>query len=125
MPGGRIVDADGEDITERIAEGASLMSKIGANPMTVSELASKIAGLPPMMEVFANADGTSMFINDLVIEQASPETPPYGRLHCSVTPQIKEAPPMNKDELEARQRQRAMALSASIEAASRMHTMVE
>jgi hypothetical protein len=107
------------------ADKMSTMRKIGVEPMTVAEMAAKLAGLPPMMEIFANADGTSMFLNDLVIERHGDETPPFARLHCSAVPVIRQAPDMTREQLEAMQRQRAMALSAAIAEASTMHAIVE
>lgn len=95
------------------------------NTMDVATLVSKLAGLPPMMPVFANADGTSMFVNGLQIESVDENSPPFLRVLCSIHLTIPESPPLNKDEAEARQRQNAMQLSKNIQDSEKMPEVVE
>lgn len=107
------------------------LKEMGWKDVTVSDLISKLAGMPPMMEVFVNADGTSMFLNEVQIEQ--PEVredgtadPPFLRIVASVTP----APPKLPDtrtvqEQTAAKAQQAMELTAVADEATRMPRIVE
>jgi hypothetical protein len=105
-------------------------AKIGSLDMTVAELAARLAGLPPMMDVFVNADGVSMFLNDVQIEQIPPpadeavpgyQAPPFLRLVCSETP-VAPKPPSTEsvEEQTARQAQRSMDLARNIQQAEQM-----
>lgn len=102
------------------------MKGIGWQEMTVAELVSKLAGLPPMMEVFCNADGTAMFVNDVQIEQeqateARPAPPPFLRIICSEKPSPPKPPSVETvEEQTARQSQRAMDLAHNIQRAEQM-----
>jgi len=107
-------------------ETADFISENGNfTAMTIAELVGKLAGLPPMMEIFVNADGTSMFVNDLEIERLSNEAPPYARLHCSVKAIQKAPPALSKEELESMQKQNAMQLAHNLQEAEKMPGVVE
>lgn len=95
------------------------------NTMDVATLISKLAGLPPMMPVFINADGTSMFLNGIQIEQVDENSPPFLRMICSVHLVIPNPPLLTKDEAEAQQRQLAMQLSKNIQDSETMPEVVE
>lgn len=102
----------------------SQLAEIGYEDMNISKLASELAGLPPMMEVYVNADGESMFIHELIVERGPDDTqPPFARLVCGVKPPVVEAPKLTPEEAEAMQRQRAMQLSHAIEQSQKMPPM--
>jgi hypothetical protein len=102
------------------------MKEIGWQEMTVADLVGKLAGLPPMMEVFANADGIAMFVNDVQVEQerateAVPAPPPFLRIICGEQPAPPKAPSVETvEEQTARQQQRAMDLAHNIQRAEQM-----
>jgi hypothetical protein len=88
--------------------------------MTVAELTSHLAGLPPMMEVFTDSDGVSMFVNDTEV-QVREKGPPFLRLKCSVTPKPPAPPSTESVEVQtARKAQVAMHLAHNIGRAEQM-----
>lgn len=91
------------------------LKQIGYVDMTVAELFSHLAGLPPMMEVYALSDDISMFINDIRVEV--PETgPPFLRVLCSETPKAKPPPSTDSVEIQtARKAQVSMDLARRID----------
>lgn len=95
------------------------------NTIDVATLISKLAGLPPMMPIFVNADGISMFLNSVQIEQIDENSPPFLRLLCSVKLIIPESPALSKEEQESKQRQTAMQLSRNIQDSERMPEVVD
>jgi hypothetical protein len=110
--------------TDREREAWKQLAEIGYEPMDISKLASELAGLPPMMEVYCNADGEAMFIHELRVERGPDDTqPPFARIVCGPKPPIVEAPKLTPEEAEAMQRQRAMQLSHATEQAQRMPSM--
>ena len=119
-----VTDRDVSDIPD-LEDKLGNFTKLGCIEMTVAELAAKLSGLPPMMEVYTDSDGVAMFINDTEV-QIREQGSPFLRLKCSVTPTPPEAPSTESvDEQTARQQQRAMAMSAEIERASQMHGEVD
>jgi hypothetical protein len=100
------------------------LSKIGYKDVTVSDLVAKLAGLPPMMEVYVNADGISMFLNDALVEQKE-GFPPFFRLFCGTVPVVPKPPSVSYEEALDQQRQRAMQMSRNSQEAQRMPKMEE
>lgn len=100
------------------------MSKMGYRVMTVADLVAKLAGQPPMMEVYVDADGAAMFLNDVQLQQAE-GFPPFLRLICSLHPAVPQQGIQTHEEQVAMQRQRAMHMSAVIERESHMSEIVE
>lgn len=93
----------------------SNLQKMGYREMTVSELISHLAGLPPMMEIYSDSDGVSMFVNDTVIQQRE-NGPPYLRLLCSQLPKPPKPPSTESVEAQtARQTQTAMQLARDMQ----------
>lgn len=84
--------------------------------MTVAELTSHLAGLPPMMEVFTDSDGVAMFVNDTEVQQSQDNRPPFLRIRCSVKPKP-PAPPSTEsvDVQTARKQQVAMHLAHNMQ----------
>lgn len=99
------------------------MSKMGYRVMTVAELASHLAGLPPMMEVFIDADGASMYLNDVEMQEAT-GYPPFLRLIGNERPIAAKVDGRPYQEKLDEQKQRAMAMGEAIDRESRMHRRV-
>jgi hypothetical protein len=93
--------------------------------MTVAQLIAHLAGLPPMMEVYADADGVAMFVNETEV-QLREQGPPFLRLKCSVYP-LPTKPPTTEtvEQQTAKQYQRALDLSAESERKSKMPESVD
>jgi hypothetical protein len=90
--------------------------------MTVAELAGHLAGLPPMMEVYTDSDGTAMFLNDTEVQQRE-NGPPFLRLLCSETPKPRKPPSTESVDVQtAKQAQVATHLAHNIDKAGRMPT---
>lgn len=91
---------------------------------TVADLTTVLAGLPPMMEVFIDADQTTMFINDhniTVTDKAA-----FLFLHCSVKAvDNSDNTDVSYEEQVAKQSQRAMHMAHEMEKATKMPPMVE
>jgi len=102
---------------------ADTIAKYGEYNMDVSQMISALAGLPPKMPIWAGADGVSMFINDIKIEQLADDSPPFLRIVCSIEYQPPVPPQMNKDEQVADKKQRAIQLTRNIEKANQMPEM--
>lgn len=97
------------------------LHEIGWREMTVAELASHLAGLPPMMEVFTDSDGVAMFVNDTEVQVTAERGVPFLRLKCSVTPKPPDPPSAESVEVQtARKAQVAMDLAHRIDEAGRM-----
>jgi len=113
------------DVTDSDFETAEKMSallKTGWREMTVAELTSHLAGLPPMMEVFSDSDGIAMFVNGTEV-QTREKGPPFLRLQCSATPKPPEPPSTESVEVQtARKAQVAMHLAHNIGKAESMPT---
>lgn len=115
------------DLLEKLQQ----MRQMGYKVMTVSDLVQRLAGLPPMMEIFVDADGTPMFLNDTQIQRIENDEKwnpaPFLRIICNPHP-VKTEPLIEDTTYEeklARQRQRAMDMSAQIERETQMHPMVD
>lgn len=68
-----------------VAEMVSVLREQGFRETTVADFIAKCAGLPPMLELYANIDGVPYFVVDMVVME--PETePPYAQLICSAFP---------------------------------------
>lgn len=106
------------------------LQQTGWQDVTVAELVSKLAGLPPMMEVFVNADGISMFLNDIQIEQSDAredgyQPPPFLRVIASQHPAAPKPPDTRTvEEQTAAKAQQAMELSAVADESTRMPRIV-
>lgn len=70
---------------EQTAEGMSQMAKDKVQVCTVADLISQLAALPPMMYVFVDADGMSMYLNWSEVQESEGRTP-FLRLVCSEFP---------------------------------------
>jgi len=101
------------------------LSKIGYKEMTVAELISGLAGLPPMMEVYADCDGISSFVNGAEIEQVGERGAPFLRIKCSEKPIPRLAPAMSYEEEMARQKNTAIELGRRLQEAAVMPEAVD
>lgn len=113
------------DNMEQIAEQISDLMKQGYEVCTVADLAGVLAGLPPMMPVFIDADGTSMYMNHAQVHDGG-KSPPFLRLLSSENPKRHEYD-LNEtyEERLAKQRQKAMQMAHNTQQASKMPPMVD
>lgn len=96
--------------------------------MTVAELTSKLAGLPPMMEVYVAAENISMFLNDLQVEAVERDgvpAAPFARLIANVHPSPKVFDDSTYEEKLARQKLRAMHLEHGKQEAAKFPSQVD
>lgn len=100
------------------------LDKIGYQEMTVAELTSALAGLPPMMEVYIDAGGTSMYLNTADIERWE-NGPPFLRIHCDVNPVVPQDFGLSYEERLDKQKQVAMQLGRNVQLAEVMPEIVE
>lgn len=92
---------------------------------TVAALIEWLAGLPPMMDVWVQADGTSMYLNEVRVEEVEGRNP-FLCVYASESPLRKLVP--NTDSYEealARQTQRAMEMTRRMDEARVMPPMVD
>lgn len=100
------------------------LDKMGYKVMTVSELLGRLAGLPPMMEVFIDAAGEAMYLNETQLQESDGYAP-FLRLIANQTAIIRAADERSYDEQLDEQKQRAMHMGAVIERESRMSERVD
>jgi hypothetical protein len=69
------------------AHGMSIAERNGYQICTVADLLNQLAGLPPMMEVFIDASGVSLYLNRTEVRQGE-KGPPLLHLVSSDTPEL-------------------------------------
>lgn len=108
------------------AEGMSWMMRNNYIVCTVADLSAQVAGLPPMMNVFVDADGKSMYMNWSEVQEADGHSP-FLRLICSEFPKrppFADSLPKTYAQLVDEQRQRAMQMGHNQQEAQKMPSMV-
>lgn len=118
------------DYTQEESERDELLYKLenlgDYKPITVADLTSLLAGLPPMMEVFVNEEGKARFLNGGFVyaqvreSDKGPVPAPIFILSTSVLPLVDDTPVKDYDEQMAEQRQRAMQMGRNSQQAQQM-----
>lgn len=90
---------------------------------TVASLVSALSGQPPMMEVFADAEGIPMYLTELRVDDSG--NVPILILQCNSAPKAEPEDNRSYDEKVDEQRQKAMHMGSETDRASKMPPMVD
>lgn len=113
-------------MSEVTTEQLENMQRMDYKIVTVADLVANLAGLPPMMEIYLDADGLAMFLNGVEVQEQG-ERPPFlrlqGNVHPKPQPNVKFAE--TYEEQVTRKRNQALAMAHNSQEAQKMPPPVE
>lgn len=92
---------------------------------TVADLVNALAGLPPMMEVWAQFQDLYLFVNNVTVEKDDSIPAPVLVISSNTVPIRTEFTSESYDEELAKKRQQAMQMAHNSDEASKMPDMVK